>query len=537
MTIKNRIKMLILNVGKCIMRPLSSDKKLRQAKKFYQKGDINSARKACLEIIKKFPKNQRALKLLKNLSAYQAKIKTTQETNYHREYLIALYNEKKYSLVISQAMLFLEKSPTSFVLWNLLGAANLALEKTQEACLAFKRVTELNPKYAEGFNNLGISLEKQALYDDAIAAFEQATAINPHNTELFENLGKAFLASGKVDNAIKAYNAAISLQPNNPNTLMRLGTALAMQNKFDEAFESFDAAINLKPRDAEMHFNLGAILQDFGLLKRAISSYKTAISIQPNYANVWYNLGLTYRSQGEIEEAIISFKRTIELDPDYYEAKHLLSALLGNTTNSAPRQYVEHLFDTSASIFEKTLVDKLDYQIPQILGELIKKSKTPKLKETVLDLGCGTGLIGEELALSCSKIHGIDLSISMLAIAHSKNVYSELIHDDIIQFLTMSELDYQFFVAADVFIYVGELSEVFELIKSRNKRRGHLVFSTEHSEIDGYHLEKSGRYSHSKCYIDSLCCKYKYTIGHFSKKNLRKENGLYLEAGIYFLSF
>ena len=53
-------------------------------------------------------------------------------------------------------------------------------------------------------------------------------------------------------------------------------------------------------------------------------------------------------------------------------------------------------------------------------------------------------------------------------------------------------------MCSDVFIYIGDLSEVFRLIKSRNSKAGKLVFSTEHNDSSGYTLEKTGRYSHSK---------------------------------------
>ena len=98
-------------------------------------------------------------------------------------------------------------------------------------------------------------------------------------------------------------------------------------------------------------------------------------------------------------------------------------------------------------------------------------------------------------------------------------------------------LDFDYFIALDVFVYVGELTEIFRLIKSRNKKPGHLVFSTEHTEKDGYHLLRTGRYSHSKSYIESLCKKFDYNISHFSTNNLRKENSDFLTGAIYVLSF
>lgn len=517
----------------------SIEKKLRQAKKFYQSGDINSAREVCVEIIEKFPKNQKTLKFLKHLSESDNGIKkrSPSEAIDPTDYLIQLYTEKKYTFLIRETLQYLNKSPSSHILWNLLGAANLALNKTQEAYLAFKRVTELDPLYAEGFNNLGITLDKLGSYAEAIIAFEKAIELHTDNTDILNNLGKALLADGKVDEAINAYKLSIKLDPTKTSTLARLAAVLAMQSKFDEAFEIFDEAIKIQPKNAELYFNFGSVLQDHGLYERAISAYRAAISLEPDQADFWYNLGLTFRSLGNLEEAIKSFERTIELEPDYLEAKHLLSAVLGQTTQTAPRQYVEHLFDANAGVFEKALVEKLEYRVPQILAALMTDVETYDRNGPVLDLGCGTGLVGQELNPCFSSIDGVDLSRSMLNLAQTKSIYSRLIHEDIVQFLAISELDYKYFVAADVFIYIGELSEVFRLIKSRNERSGYVIFSTEHSEIDGYHLEKSGRYSHSKSYISKLCDEYGYNIHHFSKTNLRKENNIYLKAGIYSLRF
>ena len=134
-------------------------------------------------------------------------------------------------------------------------------------------------------------------------------------------------------------------------------------------------------------------------------------------------------------------------------------------------------------------------------------------------------------------ITGIDLSNSMLEQARTKDVYDKLIHGDIAEHLAEADLDFDYFISTDVFIYVGELSAIFRLIKSRNRRRAKFVFSTEHAEGKDFYLEKSGRYSHSKNYIDGLCIKYGYHLSHFEKTKLRKEKGEFLTGGLYLLEF
>lgn len=215
----------------------------------------------------------------------------------------------------------------------------------------------------------------------------------------------------------------------------------------------------------------------------------------------------------------------------------MLSSLIGITTNSAPLEYIENLFDGYANKFDSSLVGKLEYNIPKMLTQMIFKEQPNVSLGSVLDLGCGTGLTGLEIKRFCTKLYGIDLSSSMLEQARLKNVYDKLTHIDIVEYLSGSELDFDYFISTDVFIYVGELSEVFHLIKSRNKQSGKLVFSTEHTDDDGFRLEKSGRYSHSTGYIESLCNEFSYSISHFSKTDLRKEKGEFLTGGLYVLNF
>ena len=176
-------------------------------------------------------------------------------------------------------------------------------------------------------------------------------------------------------------------------------------------------------------------------------------------------------------------------------------------------------------------VSKCNSPISNLLKELDGKGKT------LLDLGCGTGLLGPEIRDHCSRLEGIDLSSKMLELAKQKNVYDKLTQIDIVEYLSTMPLNFDYYIACDVFVYVGKLNEIFRLIKSKNIKPGHLVFSTEHTENDGYHIRKSARYSHSKSYIENLCEKFDYSISHFSTNNLRKEKGAFLLGGIYVLSF
>ena len=131
----------------------------------------------------------------------------------------------------------------------------------------------------------------------------------------------------------------------------------------------------------------------------------------------------------------------------------------------------------------------------------------------------------------------MDLSVRMLDVARKKNVYHELINEDILTYLSESILNFDYFVSTDVFIYVGDLSEVFRLIKLRNKKSGKLVFSTEHLEGEGYMLEKSGRYSHSKKYIEGLSEEFGFKLIECQIVFLRKDGNQTINGALYLLEF
>jgi predicted TPR repeat methyltransferase len=282
---------------------------------------------------------------------------------------------------------------------------------------------------------------------------------------------------------------------------------------------------------------LGAANKGLGKISEASYAFKRVTELNPNYADGFSNLGLILCEKGKPDEALEVLKKALQIKPDHATAKHLIASIIGKTPKSPPREYVEDLFDQYAAKFEHSLIENLQYQTPKIITDMIIKRHSSKALGSVLDLGCGTGLAGLELRQFCENLDGIDLSEAMLRQARAKDVYDKLIHGDIAEHLAEADLDFDYFISTDVFIYVGELSDVFRLIKSRNSKIGKLVFSTEHREGEGFYLEKSGRYSHSKNYIEGLCAKYGYNLSHFEKTKLRKEKGEFLTGGLYLLDF
>lgn len=428
--------------------------------------------------------------------------------------------------------------------YNNMGAYFEKLGYFDKALEKYRKAVEISPDYAEAFNNMGLVSQKNKEFDNAIKFYKQALQLDPNYSDAYVNLGDYWTEQNKFDFAIENYEQALSVDPNNYKVHNSMGNFFLHIGDLSSAMKSYTKALSIAPNEPEIYYNIGNVHNLNDNTKTAIKWFKKAIKIKPSFISAYHNIGIVYQGRGEMDKALESYKTALSFDPDNYrssvhfaQAEHLLAAITGKTTDSAPQCYIENLFNKYAHSFDHSLVEKLDYCGPQVILETIK-SIYPKCSfKRILDLGCGTGLVGAELRPFCDKLEGIDLSKSMLAEAEAKGLYDSLTKSDIKKYLSTAELDFDFFIASDVFIYVGELKDIFRLIKSRNKGSGKIAFTTEHTEKDGYFLEKSARFSHSKQYIERLCTQFDYDIIESSLFKIRKDGHNILTGGLYLLEF
>jgi predicted TPR repeat methyltransferase len=432
---------------------------------------------------------------------------------------------------------FTQQFPKHAFGWKVLGAVFQQSGRLNESLAPMQSAVKLSPQDAESHYNLGVTLKELGRLNESETSYKRAIALKPGYAEAHGNLGVVLQEVGRLDEAETSSRQAIALKPGYAKAHYNLGVTLKEARRLDESETSYKRAIALKPDYAEAHNNLGNTLKELGRLNESETSYKRAIALKPGYAEAHSNLGNALNELGRLDEAKASYRQAIALKPEDSSTKYLLDALSGNTTASAPLDYVEGLFDNYASKFEKSLVDNLEYKTPKLIADIILKDCNVDSLGSIIDLGCGTGLLGAEIQQFCRHLKGLDLSQKMLDEAEKKNIYDELIKQDILGYLASAVLNFDYFIATDVFVYIGDLSDAFYFIKLRNKTGGKLVFSTENYDGDGFFLEQSGRYSHSKMYIEGLCEKFGYKLRHFETQPLRKEENRYISGGLYMLDF
>jgi predicted TPR repeat methyltransferase len=240
-----------------------------------------------------------------------------------------------------------------------------------------------------------------------------------------------------------------------------------------------------------------------GDIEAAIEVLSGAMDLVPQWAAGWFRLGEFLERAGKIEAAGHAWERAIASDPSYRLGAGRKRDLLRATglRESMPAAFVETLFDQYAGKFDASLVGKLNYRGPQKLLHALQLNGFMQTGRA-LDLGCGTGLMGEALRPHCDWLGGYDISAGMLAQAQRKGVYDLLEKRDISQ-LQLGEDRFDLIVAADVFIYLGALERIVGWCAGSLNSGGLLAFTVEAS-VKPVELRESRRFAHSHGYVEGL---------------------------------
>ncbi|QND51842.1 methyltransferase domain-containing protein [Phyllobacterium sp. 628] len=254
---------------------------------------------------------------------------------------------------------------------------------------------------------------------------------------------------------------------------------------------------------------------------------RQALEIVPDWTAGLFRLGEMEEAAGDEDAAAGTWRRLLELDPgDRFGATLKLAASgYAIVPDNPPAAYVETLFDAYAPTFETALLQKLHYRVPELLAAAIKTAAPARHYRSLLDIGCGTGLMGDYFRTGADHMAGMDLSEAMLQKAGEKHIYDRLFKGDI------NALDYpagsaDLIIAADVFVYVGDLEKAFACITNALSADGLLAFSVEnHSEEGELILQSSLRYTHSETYVRRLLAEHGLTPLTIAREAIRFDRG------------
>lgn len=109
------------------------------------------------------------------------------------------------------------------------------------------------------------------------------------------------------------------------------------------------------------------------------------------------------------------------------------------------------LYGDWADSYDHSFAQAMDYQLPTHVARTFAELGGDG---PVLDVGAGTGLLGEALRPLCDlDIDALDLSGEMLAVANSKGIYRKLIEADLTKSLPLAPASYGGVVSSGTFTH------------------------------------------------------------------------------------
>jgi predicted TPR repeat methyltransferase len=401
-----------------------------------------------------------------------------------------------------------------------------------DAVRAYRAAAEADPKLPAAHHALGTALREVGRVDDALRSYRRALELKPGAAEIYNDLGVTLARAGQPGPAAEALRKAVALQPGYVKPLRNLGTLLLETGAFADAAQVLRQWVAIEPQSPKAHHDLGAALARLGNKDEAMEHLRRTTALAPDYGPAYCNLALVLEDLKKIPEAVEALRQAQKLLPQSRIVEYHLAALGGGESPAAcPPDYLVELFDTYAERFDEHLVERLEYRGPQLLWEAVNEAGV-KPPVDVIDLGCGTGLCGVLFRPVARTLVGVDLSPRMIDKSRHRGVYTELLREDLVPAVRSRPLAFDVALAADVFIYVGDLREVFAATAAALRPGGLFAFTIETVPEGEYVLRESRRYAQSTSYIKQLAQRHSFSLVSERQVVIRSGEGPPVEGAV-----
>ncbi len=390
------------------------------------------------------------------------------------------------------------------------GNAHFEADRLQAARDCYQQALALAPGRPSVLANLGVTEYRLGLWAEAVGHLSQATEADPAQRDAWGALALSHEALGHWQPAAQAWRQGIRLDGASARPWLSLALC---QLRLDQ------------PGDA-------------------LASLDEALALDPALADAWSQRGHLLREAGRHAEAAHCFEQALAHGADEDLHRFYLVSVNGSGAAASPvparppRAYVESLFNEYADDFQAHLVEGLKYQAHQTLLAPLREAedgrRDPRHYPLVLDLGCGTGLCGQLIRAQAGAVDGVDLAEAMVAQARACGAYRRVAQGDLLAFLRDQAEPADLVIAADVFIYVGALDEVFAAVRRCLRPGGRFGFSVELASGEpALQLRPSLRYAHTPGYVEQLAQAHGFRVWRQWQAPLREDQrrpvmGLYV---------
>lgn len=272
----------------------------RLAEAFYEKNELDSAKKLLAEISEAMPNDHQAFRLLGFIAGRQNDFVKAAE-------------------YLSRATAV---QPDFIEGWYYLGKSLHEIERFDEAVKSFDTAIRLYPDFFEALHDKARALCSLRRLNEAIQAFEIAYKLNPNSAELWTNLGWVFVQQRQFDKVIICCNQVLRLQANDAMALRTKGDAFFHLQQYAQAVSEYEKVLRVDPDFEEARGSLlyaKLMAGDWSDLEYHYELLKTSIHNGKKCATPFVMAILSNSPQ---EQSLVTTRYTTDLYPPAKMAVH-----------------------------------------------------------------------------------------------------------------------------------------------------------------------------------------------------------------------
>lgn len=344
-------------------------------------------------------------------------------------------------------------------------------------------------------------------FAEAERTCQKLLATSPPANDALHLLGLVEMAQGRLTAAVETLIAVTIRLPFEAAVHNNLGIALRKLCRFPPAIAAFKNAVECRPVYPEALYNLATTLNDAGEYDEAIDALHRCLSQEPGHSAARFSLGELLAQIGDDDEAANHLSRYLKEDPGDLHGAEMLLAQMNRIAlpSHASFPHLNQLYSAKASTWDS----QSGYLAHRHVAHALMKH-LPGKNRRILDIGCGTGLVGSLLCDRVEHLVGVDISEAMLSVAQEKQIYDALFHSDMMSFLLATPHRFDAISAAAVFIHFGDLAPILAGAVHVLHAGGQLSFTTYPNDamspnhfgvcLDA-NLARAGCFAHGSSYI------------------------------------
>jgi tetratricopeptide (TPR) repeat protein len=332
----------------------------------------------------------------------------------------------------------------------------------------FKRALELSQraldtlKSAPNADDILAAYEVHAIYtgirvrlgffEEACPVAEEAVMISlpdVHKTSSMVLLAQIYAQQGKFSQAKSICQIALPYLPNHYAVNIILGWTHQHHGEYQEALVAYKRASEANPKDAVALRCAASMFNKTARPSQAILPLERAIALETNEPLNFYELGQAYALSHRLLAAEEALEKAISLcilesqEGLKQDCQNFLALVIQNQRDNWPHFYNQGgIFPASTRCFDWIATFLTDRQL------------------SVLELGCGTGLLANAISAQITDYLGVDISTEALQYLHFCGL--KTLEANIEELLPLSNETYNCVIATHLLEYAAKPEQVLQ---------------------------------------------------------------------------